>query len=144
MDKGTKIIIALIIMMALSLWLNPVTARSEEIKKGFHFGLSDEMKVGDSQKYLTPFQRGGETLLGTGLCYGSFFSVSYGGRWLADALSVCALGAVSQTGEKTATMGIDLINFLGIQAGVQYDAENRKPFYSFGISLTSLGKQLLK
>lgn len=145
MDRTTRIIIALVIMMGLSLWLNPVIARSEDedVKPGFHFGLSEKMDVVDSQKYLRPF-RSGEVLLGTGACFGPFFSASYSGRWLVDALSVCALGAVSQTGETTATGGLDLINLLGLQGGLQYDPLTGKPYFTFGVSITGVAKQLLK
>jgi hypothetical protein len=143
MQRETKIIIVLIVMMAVSFWLNPVKARSQEIPKGFHFGLSEKMEVKDSQKYLRPIGDG-EVLVGTGACYGPFFSASYQSRWLADALSVCALGAVSQAGESKGVIGMDIINILGLQFGVEYDPQNSKPFYAFGISVTGLANQLLK
>lgn len=143
MTKPTTIIIALIILMALSLWLNPAKARSQEVEQGFHFGLSDKMDIVDTQKYLRPF-RSGEVLLGTGVCYGPFFTAKYSGRWLLDGLSVCAIGAVSQTGETTATGGLDLINLFGLQAGLQYDPLTGKPYFTFGISVTGLAKQMLK
>jgi hypothetical protein len=144
MQRETKIIIVLIIMMSLSFWLNPVISRGEEIPKGFHFGLSEKMEISDSQKYLRPFDQESETLLGTGACYGPFFSAGYQSRWIADFLSVCGLGAVSQAGESTATGGIDIINFLGIQGGIQYDPKTDDMFYTIGFSVTGLGKQLLK
>ena len=141
MCKGTKIFIALILGMIISLYLRP--AHSQDLPKGFHFGLSEKMEVTDTQKYLRPF-REGEVLLGTGACYGPFFTSGYQSRWLADFLSICALGAVSQTGESTATGGIDIINLLGLSAGIEYDPANGKPFYTFGISVTGLANQLLK
>src|SRR3972149_6771509 len=100
MSRGIKISILLIIGMIISLYFRP--AHSQEVPKGFHFGLSEKMEVTDTQKYLRPLQEG-EVLLGTGACYGPFFTSGYQSRWLADFLSICALGAVSQTGESTAT-----------------------------------------
>lgn len=131
-----KFLIALICIWGLS--------NSVHAQEGFKFGLSEKMEISDTQKYLHPFNSEEEVLLGTGGCYGPFFSASYSGRWLADFLSVCGLGAVSETGQTTATGGGDLINLLGLQGGIQFDAQTRKPFYTFGISLTGLGKQLLK
>ena len=141
MNKITKALIVLILGMIISLSLRP--AHSQEVPKGFHFGLSEKMEVSDTQKYLRPLQEG-EVLVGTGACYGPFFSAGYQDRWLADFLSICALGAVSQTGESTATGGIDIINLLGLSAGIEYDPQNSKPFYTFGISVTGLANQLLK
>lgn len=141
MKRETWILVVPLIMMVLSLLVNPVKA--EELAKGFKFGLSEKMEIADTQKYLRPFKTG-ETLVGAGACYGPFFSTSYRGRWLADFLSVCTLGAVSETGEKTGTGGLDFINLLGIQGGLQYDPIKGKPFYTFGISVTGLAKQLLK
>src|SRR3990167_2793820 len=106
MNKITKALIVLILGMIISLYLRP--AHPEEIPKGFHFGLSEKMEVSDTQKYLRPFKEG-EVLVGTGACYGPFFAAGYQSRWLADFLSVCALGAVSQAGESTVTAGIDII-----------------------------------
>jgi hypothetical protein len=142
MKLEVKIFILLIIGIILSLWLT--TARAEEIQKGFHFGLSEKMEVKDSQKYLKPVDQEKEVLLGTGACYGPYFTTSYSGRWLGDFLSVCALGAVSENGESTGTFGVDIINFLGIQGGIQYDPKSDDIFYTFGISITGLAKQMLK
>src|SRR3990167_1623663 len=141
MNKITKALIVLILGMIISLSLRP--AHSQEVPKGFHFGLSEKMEVSDTQKYLRPLQDG-EVLVGSGACYGPFFTSGYQDRWLADFLSICALGAVSQTGESTATGGIDIINLLGLSAGIEYDPQNGKPFFTFGISVTGLANQLLK
>ena len=139
--KSSWVLAALIIAMTISLWLNP--ARAEDPQKGFTFGLSEKMEVKDTQKYMLPF-KSGDTLRGTGGCYGPFFTSKYGGRWLADFLSVCTLAAISEDGSGTGTGGIDIINLFGIQGGIQYDPKNGKPFYTFGISITGLANQLLK
>lgn len=127
-------------LVVLSFWTFSFAQENE----GWKFGLSEKMEIIDSQKTLLPFEKSVEALAGTGLCYGPFFSTSYNQRWLADFISICSLAAVSKTGEAAGTGGVDLINALGLQAGVQIDFSTRKPFYSFGISLTRLGKQLLK
>ena len=143
--------ILVMFIMIVSLWVTPALtqaqdekARFHETPGGFHFGLSEKIELANTVKYLVPFSHDEATLVGTGLCYGPFFSAQVGGRWIADFLAGCALGAVSSTGENAATGGFDIINLLGIQFGLEVDAEHRKPFFTFGINLLGLGEQLLK
>jgi hypothetical protein len=143
MPREIKILIALIIMIALSLWIT-VIARAES-----GFKEVETWKAEDSEMYVRSF--GDSTpRLALAACYGPFLEYRRNDRWLADFGSVCGVaigdpGAAStEEGNSVAAGGIQLFNLFGVRGTVAYDPFGNAFYWGLGISATGLVDQLLK
>ena len=77
--------------------------------------------------YAKDFGKGSAARVATGLCGGTLFRVTNQGKWLADLITLCGLGATTVQGEAspTALIGGELINLMGLRLGVYYNTETK-------------------
>ena len=114
----------------------------------FTFSFAPESKISDIQVYGKSFENS-DAKAGAGLCYGPIWSAEYGKRWIADFVSVCGLGMVNTTdsndkGQTDGVVGLEIVNLMGLQGVILFDPVKGEVGYGVGISITGLGKQLLK
>jgi hypothetical protein len=123
----------------------------------FDFGVPDEFGLKDSQMYFRSAAKDSQAYLATGAYYGPIFELRHEGRWMADFLGVGGWGNAELEGQSagsqlSASFGLVLVNFWGLQLGVAYNPVAQtlnddfadRVLIGAGLSLTGLINQAIR
>lgn len=148
-QKHWSLFLILLIMLTLSIWLNPAIGRTEE---GFNIVSMDQMSASDVElPYVRAFGDDTRRMAIAG-CYGPFFKYTRNDNWLADFISLCGTGIfkveeldIDKDKRNTiATFGGELFNAYGLRGHISYDIQGNEWYWGAGFSGLSLWGELTK